>query len=106
MPRPTELTASREFCARVVDYLKKSQNLTLKEIGASIGQSESFVSLVHRRRRTFTISHLLALQKSMGISLPLLILETYAGAVPRENRGEYEELRRILANSPILRQGK
>ena len=46
--------------ADLVKHLR-SQGMTLRQIGASMGLSESFISRVAHRKRSLTIAHLLRL---------------------------------------------
>jgi len=94
------LEAARTFSSDVIVYLKKSK--TLREIGALIGRSESFVSLVSKGKRSLTIEHLIALEHALGKSLPLLMLEVSAESLSRRDRQQYEALRQILEKAEHL----
>ncbi len=83
--------------ADLVKYLQ-AQGMTLRQIGERMGLSESFVSRVASRKRSFTIEHLLRLQEAMGQPLPLLLLEAITeDSVPESLAPLYEKAREVLA---------
>lgn len=92
---------SRGLSSDIVNCLRRTR--TLKEIGHLIDQSESFISLVGKGKRNFTIKHLLMLEKSLNIPIPLLILETSLQFVSEDMKSGYESLRKILAKAGELR---
>jgi hypothetical protein len=93
--------ASRSFSSDVVRYLRRSK--TLKEIGKLIGRGESFISLVGKGERSFTIEHLIALEKSLEKPLPLLILEATQESVPEDMKPQYKALKKIIKKSGNMR---
>ncbi len=83
--------------ADLVRHLQ-SQGMTLRQIGESMGLSESFISRVAHRKRSLTIEHLLRLQEATGTPLPLLLLEAVTqDSVPESLAPLYEEAREVLA---------
>lgn len=89
--------------ADVVRHLQ-AQGMTLRQIGESMGLSESFISRVAHRRRSLTIEHLLRLQDATGKPLPLLLLEaTNDDSVPESMAPLYEKARAVLAAGLELR---
>jgi transcriptional regulator with XRE-family HTH domain len=83
--------------ADLVKHLQ-SQGMTLRQIGESMGLSESFISRVAHRKRSLTIEHLLRLQEVRGKPLPLLLLEATAqDSVPESLAPLYEKAREVLA---------
>jgi transcriptional regulator with XRE-family HTH domain len=83
--------------ADLVKHLQ-SQGMTLRQIGESMGLSESFISRVAHRKRSLTIEHLLRLQEATGTPLPLLLLEaTTQDSIPESLAPLYEKARDVLA---------
>jgi len=91
------VNVARTFSSEVVEYLRKSR--TLKEIGALIGLGESFISLVGRGERNFTVEHLIALEKSLNKPLPTLILEALQESVSEDMKSQYGDLLKIIRES-------
>jgi len=69
-----KLNIDRIFSANIVHSLRK--DMTLKKIGELIGQSESYISLVNKAKRSFTLKHLLTLESALGKPLPLIMLQS------------------------------
>jgi len=83
--------------ADLVKHLQ-SQGMTLRQIGAAMGLSESFISRVGNKKRSLTIEHLLRLQDTIGKPLPLLLLEASSqDSVPKPLASLYEKARDVLA---------
>jgi transcriptional regulator with XRE-family HTH domain len=88
--------------ADLVTYLQ-AQGMTLRQIGAAAGLSESFISRVAHKKRSLTIEHLLRLQEALGKPLPLLLLEaTSQDSVPQQLAPVYEKAREVLAAGMAL----
>ena len=93
---PREKNAEKYLSADIVKYLK-AQGMTLREIGERIGCSESFVCYVGKGQRAFTTNHLASLEKSLGVPLPLLLLESVDEAsLSNKMRPLYRSLRRLI----------
>ncbi len=92
---------SRGFSSDIVNHLRQTK--TLKEIGHLVGRSESFICLVGKGKRNFTIEHLFMLEKSLKKPLPLIIFENSLRFVSEEMTSEYESLRKILVAGGKLR---
>ena len=87
----------------IVKYLQQNSR-TLKQIGKLAGLSESFISRVGKGERSFTIKHLLKLEKAVGQPLPLLLIEaTKEDSLTGEMRELYRSLRKSLELSGRLR---
>jgi len=94
-----ERQVNSSLSAEIVEFLRK-QGLTLKKIGQFAGASESFISRVARRERSFTIDHLAKLEQGLNLPLPLLILQSSPkDSVPKELRNSYEEALKLLESS-------
>jgi transcriptional regulator with XRE-family HTH domain len=90
--------------ADVVRHLQ-AQGMTLRQIGESMGLSESFISRVASRKRSLTIEHLLRLQDATGKPLPLLLLEATADdSLPESMAPLYEKAREVLAAGVELKR--
>jgi len=90
--------------ADLVKYLQ-SQGMTLRQIADTMGLSESFISRVAHKKRSFTIEHLLRLQEAIDKPLPLLLLEaTSQDSVPQPLAPLYEKAREVLAAGMALQQ--
>ncbi len=90
--------------ADLVKYLQL-QGMTLRQIGETIGLSESFISRVAHKKRSLTIEHLLRLQEATDKPLPLLLLEaTSQDSVPAPLAPLYEKAREVLAAGMALEQ--
>jgi plasmid maintenance system antidote protein VapI len=87
----------------VVEYFR-GQGSSLQEIGEWLDLSESFVSRVARGERSFTLAHLARLERIVGTSLPLLLLEARRKDVPEQHREMYEEAIRLLKVSAKFRR--
>ena len=62
------------------------------------GLSESFISRVLHKQRSLTLWHLGALEKALGMPLPMIIIEaTQANSVPKKLRKAYAAFRRVMA---------
>lgn len=71
--------------------------MTLRRIAEIMNLSESFISRVANKRRSFTVEHLLQIASSVGKPLPILILEvTSQEAVPEHLAPLYEKARSVL----------
>jgi transcriptional regulator with XRE-family HTH domain len=76
----------------------QEQGLTLRKVGELLGLSESFISRVRRKQRSFTLDHLVKLERATGRALPVILLEaTEPGSVPDELRPIYSAFRHLLA---------
>jgi transcriptional regulator with XRE-family HTH domain len=83
----------------IVRYLR-AQGHTLREIGQMLGLSESFISRVSKRQRSFTLDHLVKLEAAVGKALPMIILEaTELDSVPAQLRPVYEAFHHLFASS-------
>jgi transcriptional regulator with XRE-family HTH domain len=90
--------------ADLVKYLQ-AQGMTLRQIGDTMGLSESFISRVAHKKRGLTIEHLLRLQEAIDKPLPLLLLEaTSQDSVPAPLAPLYEKAREVLAAGLALGQ--
>ncbi len=90
--------------ADLVKYLQ-SQGMTLRQIGDTMGLSESFISRVAHKKRSLTIEHLLRLQEAIDKPLPLLLLEaTSQDSVPQPLAPLYAKAREVLAAGMALEQ--
>jgi transcriptional regulator with XRE-family HTH domain len=101
MPSKTTKFAT-SFSSDIAKCLRDEKR-TLKDIGQMIGCSESFMSLVARGKRNFTVDHLIALEKAIDKPLPLLILEASKSSVPASMKSQYESLKKIFGSSRKLR---
>jgi transcriptional regulator with XRE-family HTH domain len=80
-----------------VKYLQE-QGLTLRKVGDLLGLSESFISRVRKKQRSFTLDHLVKLEQATGRALPVILLEaTQPGSVPDELRPIYDAFRNLFA---------
>ena len=81
----------------IVMYFQ-SQGKTLKEVGELMGGlSESFISRVLHKQRSFTFRHMVALEKKLGKPYPIIIIEaTQADSVPKGLREDYAAFRKVL----------
>ena len=88
--------------ADIVEYLQQ-QGWSLKTIGSMVGVSESFVSRVKQKTRSFTISRLCKLEQKINLPLPLLLLQAIRQeSVPKELRSHYQKLQQVLVASAEL----
>jgi len=88
--------------ADIVEYLQQ-QGWTLKTIGSMVGVSESFVSRVKQKTRSFTISRLCKIEKKINLPLPLLLLRAIRQeSIPEELRSHYQNLQQVLIASAEL----
>lgn len=76
----------------------QGQGRTLKEIGEMMGGlSESFISRVLNKQRSFTLRHLSALEKTLGKPYPIIIIEaTRVNSLPKGLRKAYGAFQKIL----------
>ncbi len=69
-----------EHVSRDIVRLLKDPNgpygWTLKKIGEAVGCGESFVSMVGRGKRSFTLDHLTMLEKKLGVPVAILLLRS------------------------------
>lgn len=69
-----------EHVSRDIVRLLKDPNgpygWTLKKIGEAVGCGESFVSMVGRGRRSFTLDHLTMLEKKLDMPVAILLLKS------------------------------
>ena len=69
-----------EHVSRDIVRLLKDPNgpygWTLKKIGEAVGCGESFVSMVGRGKRSFTLDHLTMLEKKLGVPVAILLLKS------------------------------
>lgn len=83
----TKQTSEQNVSAALVETLMK-QGKSLKEIGNIIGCTESFISHVRNKRRSFSLEHLLKLQESVRKPLALMLLDaTEQGTYNKELQG-------------------
>ncbi len=81
----------------IVKYLQE-QGLTLRKVGELLGLSESFISRVRKKERSFTLDHLVKLEQATGRALPVILFEATApGSVPDELRPIYAAFRHLFA---------
>ncbi len=82
----------------IVKYLQE-QGLTLRKVGELLGLSESFISRVRKKERSFTLDHLVKLEQATGRALPVILSEATApDSVPDELRPIYAAFRHLFAN--------
>ena len=85
----------------IVRYLQE-QGLTLRKVGELLGLSESFISRVRRKERSFTLDHLLRLERATGRALPVILFEaTQPDSVPGELRPIYNGFRSLFAGGEM-----
>jgi len=73
---------------------------TYKQIGKRIGLSESFICRVYLGKRNLTLEHLVKIEKSYQIPLPVILLEaTKQRDVPKELRPLYKDVREALKSA-------
>lgn len=85
--------------SEIVKYLQ-AQGLTLKKIGEMLGLSESFISRVRRKQRSFTLDHLVKLEQATGRALPIILLEaTEPDSVPVSLRPIYDGFRHLFRSN-------
>ena len=95
---------SKTLSSSIVAYLQKEKRMTLKQVGALMGLSESFVSHVRKGNRNFTIARLRELEKSLNQPLPLLFLATIdKKSIPKKLKPQYEALSKALSKSAAMR---
>jgi hypothetical protein len=88
----------------IVRHLQ-SQGKTLKEIGELMGGlSESFISRVLHKQRSFTLRHLSALETALSKPYPIIIIEaTRVDSVPKGLREAYAAFRKVLVEFAMAR---
>jgi transcriptional regulator with XRE-family HTH domain len=92
----TPLTPSSSLSASLVGYLRE-QGMTLRDIGAMVGLSESFISRVANGERIFTIQHLEVFESKLGQPLPALLLEAMWGRdLDARQRPAFDKALRLL----------
>ena len=70
-------TEGTEYVSRdIVRLLKDQHGWTLKKIGEAINCGESFISMVGRGKRSFTLDHLTMLEKKLGEPVAILLLKS------------------------------
>lgn len=81
----------------IVRYLQ-SEGKTLKEIGILMGGlSESFISRVLHKQRSFTLRHLSTLERTLQKPLPLIIAAaTRPDSLPKSLRKAYAAFHKIM----------
>ncbi len=75
----SKLDGTEHVSRDIVRLLKDPNGLygwTLKKIGEAVGCGESFVSMVGRGRRSFTLDHLTMLEKKLGVPVAILLLRS------------------------------
>ena len=83
----------------IVEFLRK-RGMTLRQIGELVGHGESYISRVARGERSFTIEHLMKLEKKLGTPLPVLLLTSIdKKQVDRQLQPLYQHLRKLLGKS-------
>ncbi len=92
-------TVSASFSSDIVNYLIE-RDYSLTDIARLLNVSKSFLSRVKSRERSFTVDHLLILERTLKRPLPLLLLE----AIPREEIPDdlvelYEATRTVFETS-------
>jgi transcriptional regulator with XRE-family HTH domain len=88
--------AKTALSSDLVKYFRR-QGLTLHEIAEKIEVSESFISRVANKERSFTIEHLLMLERSTREPLPLLLLHAMDEAtIPNGLSPLYQTARNLL----------
>jgi transcriptional regulator with XRE-family HTH domain len=92
-------TVSASFSSDIVNYLI-DRDYSITEIARLLNVSKSFLSRVKSRERSFTVDHLLILERALKRPLPLLLLET----IPREEIPDdlvelYEATRTVFETS-------
>lgn len=89
--------------ADLVDYLRRQRGMNLKQIGELVDLSESFVSRVARRQRSFTVEHLEKFERALGQPLPVLLLEAlWENRIPNAQREMFAQGLELLRNSTAL----
>ena len=90
--------------ADIINYLRTEKEMTLSEISRMLDLSVSFLSRVAGKQRSFTIEHLVTLEKQLGQPLPLLLLKaTSRESVPKHLSHLYDDLVELLAASGKIR---
>src|SRR5262245_47952345 len=74
------------------------RGMTLTEIARRIGVTKSYVSRVKAGTRSFTLEHLIKLERAVGEPLPWLLVKSIPlSSVPAELRPLYKETLRLIA---------
>jgi DNA-binding transcriptional MerR regulator len=90
----------------VVKYLQ-AKGMELKKIGALLDLSESFISRVGRRERSFTLEHLDKLEKMLKKPLPIILIEAVEmSSVPKDLRNAYKAFKDAMAEIGDLLEKK
>jgi transcriptional regulator with XRE-family HTH domain len=96
--RPQQKSIYPTLSSDIVKYLQE-QGLTLRKVGELLGLSESFISRVRKKQRSFTLDHLVRLEQATGRALPVILFEaTEPGSVPDELRPIYDAFRNLFVN--------
>lgn len=94
--RPQPKSIYPTLSSDIVKYLQQ-QGLTLRKVGDLLGLSESFISRVRKKQRSFTLDHLVRLEQATGRALPVILLEaTQPSSVPDELRPIYDAFRGLF----------
>lgn len=74
------------------------RGMNLTEIAELLGVTRSYISRVKNGTRSFTLDHLVTLQRKTGQPLPLLLLQaTPASDIPKELKALYRSTEKILS---------
>jgi transcriptional regulator with XRE-family HTH domain len=86
------LTISSDVVKLLVD-----RGMTLTQIARKLGVSKSYISRVNSGTRSFTLDHLMTLERAVGEPLPWLLIESIPiESVSPELRPLYEATRKLL----------
>jgi len=87
----------------LVKHFQK-RGMTILEIAKLTGLSESFISRVANRERSFTIDHLVKIERSVRQPLPLLLLEALSQeSIPTGLLPLYQTTRSLLFSASELK---
>jgi transcriptional regulator with XRE-family HTH domain len=84
---------SSEVSTDVVEYVLRQGKFTQEQLADALEVSPAFISRVRSKERSFTVDHLVAIEKLVGIPLGALLLAAIPIAPPRP---ETERLHKLL----------
>src|SRR4051812_7796913 len=86
------VTISRDVVKLLVD-----RGMTLTHIAKTLGVTKSYISRVNSGTRSFTLDHLITLEREIGEPLPWLLIDAIpVASVPPELRPLYDMTRKLL----------
>lgn len=91
---------SAGLCAYLLDTLKMREI----EVAAWLGVHRSYVNRVRNRQASFTVPHMVTIERQLGVPIGIIMLEVNGIITQSQTRVDLEEAKAIFRRATAIRQ--